>query len=225
MKTLSLKIQIFLFCGALIFSLGCNKRCRNKVIVEQILIPQEILNYVDFNVGTYWIYQDSSSGRLDSAVVVSNRHFMENDSTINDCGEKILIRQFENIEVGYLHFDLLSGYSSSLYIQTFNNSLKRSNSSYNGIFVINDMDWFELAYPFNNYSNGAYNIYESKTDSLLVLGKTYKEILVVKRKYTQGAPNYFANTYYGSKIGKLTVREYSTPLGNNVNNLVRYKIR
>jgi hypothetical protein len=89
-------IILSLLLSISLLSFQCKKHC-DPVTPEIVMIPQEILDYVDFNIGSYWITKDSVSGRIDSVVVIGRKHIMEDQKQINECGDLLLTKQFENV--------------------------------------------------------------------------------------------------------------------------------
>jgi hypothetical protein len=52
---------------------GCKKDSSTEN-PEPLLIPQEVKDYMMFQPGTYWVYIDSVSGRVDSLYVTETKH-------------------------------------------------------------------------------------------------------------------------------------------------------
>ena len=62
-------LRPFLLALPLLLAGGCHKPEPDEP--EAVPLPAELKSYTLFEPGTYWIYQDSASQRLDSVWVVS----------------------------------------------------------------------------------------------------------------------------------------------------------
>ena len=50
-------------------------RCRHcdPVVPVTLPFPDALKPYVDFGVGSYWVYEDSATGKLDSVILVDKK--------------------------------------------------------------------------------------------------------------------------------------------------------
>ena len=205
----------------LFFSARCRKHDCSNDKPRQVLIPQEVLDFVDFKAGTYWIYQDSATGRIDSEVVVNSRHYIEDVTGFNDCGSIATMRQYENIEMIIERYDSLGNKKDS-WVREFNNEAKINNPKEDNIFYINNYNSFEIGYPYNiSYYNQGYLITETLSDSLILNGMKFYNIL----KWVGQSGTDYINYAMAKKIGKLYVGTTgTTPNKFQKNILIRYKI-
>ena len=167
------------------------------------MIPQEVLDYVDFKAGSYWIYQDSATGRIDSEVVVSNRHYLEGTSDNSICDQQFY--QYENIEMIKERYDS-AGNLTFTWIVEFENNFKRGKPEYNGIFLIDNYDDLTIGFPFNkNYWVGSYAYSEEELDSIVINNITYPRVLKVVGKFDGINLNidFKIYNYLSKKIGKV----------------------
>ena len=154
-----------------LLSLQCKRPDCSKDVPLEIMIPQEVLDYVDFKAGSYWIYQDSATGRIDSEVVLSSKHTMENIDAYNNCQEIATMRRFENIEINFRRYDSL-GTLTGGWLREFDNGPKYRNRSLDKFFVINNGgNSFVIGYPFDGkmYYNviEILELFQAKTDFVI----------------------------------------------------------
>lgn len=171
----------------------CRKDCKDKP--RQVFLPQEVLDYVDFKTGTYWVYKDSATGRIDSEVVISSRHFMEDVGGLNECGS----RHYENIEMVMKRYDSL-------------------------VFIVQQGSSFLLGYPFSiAYDNHGYNVKEFLSDSIIYNNVKYYHVLTQDGQF--GNQNYFTYAVFAKKIGRLYFGTTGgNPNDFQKANIIRYKI-
>jgi hypothetical protein len=211
-----------LFLGSLFaFTNGCRKPC-HEPSPTTFLLPAEVLDYVDFKTGSYWIYRDSANGAVDSVPVLNSQHVFNNDSGYSPCNNNlILIRQFENVEVSTRHYDS-TGHASDLWTLTFDNQIKNVDAS-SRIFYVRGMV-FTFAYPFRDYSFLNEKHDEYFIDSLEVAGKIYSHVLKVETIYpTSNLPAIYTN-YYVAGIGVVSYRHTDPQNHSERKDLVRYNI-
>jgi hypothetical protein len=214
---------ILLLYNILLFT-NCHKHDCDNDKPRQVFIPQEVLDFVDFKAGTYWIYQDSATGRIDSEVVESSRHLMQDVTELNDCGKFVVMRQYENIEMIIQRYDSVGNKTLS-WIRDFNNAPKINNPKEDNIFAIDNYNSFTIGYPFNLiYNNHGYDVHESLADSIIYNGVTYYGILKLDEQFEN--QNDFIIAAFAKKIGRLFIGT----TGGQQNqfqkaNLIRYKIK
>ncbi len=220
-----LNFSFILFLMSFVFmSGGCRRHDCSKDKPIQILLPQEVLDYVDFKAGTYWIYQDIATGRIDSEVVLSSKHTMENVSATNLCGDIAITSQYENIEMIIQRYDSLGNKKES-WLREFDNSFKKYHHNQDSIFVIDNSNYFTIGYPFTmNFYDGSYDITEYMFDSIIVFGTNYKNVLTVKHTFNSPPPITEDYAFFVRKIGIISFRTYNSGKDNQIRNLIRYKI-
>jgi hypothetical protein len=216
-------ILLSLVVSILLLSSKCRKHC-DPIIPEKVMIPQEILDYIDFKVGTYWVFKDSVSGSLDSSIVISSKHIMEDDMTLNDCGDEVLARQYENVIIKANKYDSLGNFIID-WEMSFNNSRKTALGVPVTVFIINNYDNFKIAYPFDRiYHTPVQTISEYKTDSITTNQLTYKELLNVKRIIDNDPNHAFDVGTWAKKIGLVHYVYFANSKQVEQSYLIRYKI-
>ena len=185
----------------ILLSLQCKRPDCSKDVPITLMIPQEILDYVDFKAGSYWVFQDSATGRIDSEVVLSSKHTMENVDAYNKCQEIATMRRFENIEINFRRYDSL-GTLTGGWLREFDNGPKYRNRSLDKFFVINNGgNSFVIGYPFDEiYGENSYEIHESKLDSILLNGKMYYNVIEVLELF-QAKTDFVIYSYFAKNIG------------------------
>lgn len=215
-----LTLFILLF---VLLSLQCKRPDCSKDVPLETMIPQEVLDYVDFKAGSYWVYQDSVTGEIDSEVVISSKHLMENVSTTNNCGEVAISYRFENINMLINRYDS-AGTLKGSFIREFNNSAKKSNANQINVFIIDNNNSFLIGYPFSlKYFEGEYECTETLLDTLKLDNKEYIKALKLSKIFATAPSNYIL-FYFANQIG--VIKKTSVIFGktDRVFKLIRYKI-
>jgi hypothetical protein len=215
-------ILFSLLLGLLLLSASCGRKCIPDPIVT-VMIPQEILDYVDFKAGSYWLFEDSVSGQIDSSVVVSSKHIMEDVGSMNSCGKYAITRRYENIQILMERYDP-SGNLRSAWSVEFNNGPKKQDHSLDNIYIIDNNNSFTIGYPFDKIyqSWGPSTITEFKIDSINIKGTIFKGIL--NTHIIPDGLDAFTDILYAKKIGSIQ-REFTnhgTRIGKT--QLIRYRI-
>jgi hypothetical protein len=188
------------------------------------MIPQEALDYIDFRGGSYWIFRDSVSGALDSNVVTSSRHIMEGNSRTNDCGDIVYDTRFENIKNIVTRFDSLKNIKLQWEV-SFINDYKMNGSGPLDEFTVAPFGDIEFGYPFDRtFHDGPYSITEFKSDSLIVNGTTFYNILYFKAINTLNVNDYIFNAY-SKGIGLIQATSYTGIKRYSNYYVIRYKIK
>lgn len=216
------RILILLSCIVLL-SARCKRRDCSKDIVPKVMIPQEVLDYVDFKAGTYWVYQDSATGRIDSEVVLSSQHYFQDVQTLNDCGDVATTRQYENIKMIIQRYDS-AGNKKESWIREFDNVNKMRDHRQDDMFIIDNYASFLIGYPFNlKYYVQGYECSESILDSFAVDGKVHYNVLKVLQVFTTDPSNYFYDIL-SKKTGNIYSRNVRSNHPDDIVKLIRYKI-
>ena len=111
------KPNIIFIC--LLFLIVC---CRKKPGTPVIPISPALLSHFSFKVGTYWIYRDSLTGRVDSFYVDTN--FTRNGT--NGTGFSSTINVYNEIDIksknvdGHVYIDSVNWWSITLIDSTIN---------------------------------------------------------------------------------------------------------
>ena len=166
------------------------------------LIPQTVLDYTYFKQGTYWVYQDSGTGKLDSQWVEVSYRGLDTFSKYSS----YFSGYYQNFE--YYIFDTLNNTEMRIYC-----SMTQSSYGYDA-FVGRDIsstkygiaDCPMFYYPFNlaRYSPTPINItndtvYITPLISLNVIGNIYTNIVRINQ-FDWGY-NQYTNSYIGKNMG------------------------
>lgn len=200
----NVKLLLFLPVAAFVLVMArCKRHDCSKDIIPKVMIPQEVLDYVDFKAGTYWVYQDSATGRIDSEVVVSSRHYMQDVVTTNDCGAVAPTRQYENIEMIIQRYDS-AGNKKESWIREFDNVNKMRDNRQDNMFIIDNYGSFEIGYPFNiPYYLGGDVIYQYKIDSVKINGIYRFDALKVESIFNYPPPDEHRIRILIKKLGEI----------------------
>jgi hypothetical protein len=194
------------------------------VISENIMIPSEILDYVDFKTGTYWIVQDSASGEIDSTVVIGSKHIMEGIADYNECNEEIYYTKYENIVISMVKYNINGTYIDS-WDFTFANEPKMHGNSLKDEFEITYGGVFKIAYPFNRvYHFGGYTITEAKIDSIVTPAGIYEQIVNVNGVLDTPPNSEQYVSSWAKGIGSVQSVYYSHSVRKFKSDLIRFKI-
>jgi hypothetical protein len=225
-KSVKLPTLIFLFfSGVILLSSRCKKNvtCTPAPVIK-VMIPQELLDYVDFKAGSYWVYQDSASGRIDSEVVVSSRHVMDDKYASNNCSEVAITSQYENIEINMERYDS-TGKLTYSWTRSFNNVAKMRDHSQDSLFIIDNLNSFYIGYPFKQkWTVASATCTCSFFDSTLLNGKWYFDVIKVSR-INLDLPDDRSYIYHAKRIGKVHFDNFLTGRPNYPVRLLRYHIQ
>ena len=108
--------------------------------------------------------------------------------------------------------------------RNFDNSFKHNSHDLDNDFIIANGNSFLIGYPFDQtYYVGDYKCSETLYDSLIIEGKIYYSVLVVKRELISG-PDNKQLILLGKKIGKIQNINIIPGDHDNYINLFRHKI-
>ncbi len=214
--------------------LMCFTQCKKDVAPTPITYTnytpnQTIKDYCIFKTGTYWVYKDSTSGKLDSVWVY---HYNQTTDTFKKTQTDIYYCPV------YLYRTFSSKYRSNNYVE-FNTAFE-VNENLNLIYesVIDSTGFIGMyvkafsPFTINRQQGEGIDVctLEQNIDSLFGIGgNKFKSVL--KYTHTQDYSNYYfinyqhfenkTNTYFAPHIGM--VRK-EVPDSNIVWNLIRYHI-
>jgi len=183
--------------------------CKKNGGIPHYVIDADLKTAFDFKPGTYWIYKDSISGRVDSFAVRSN---MSNTGTVSGNysidGIKIYITEYNGgslIDTSDWVFNLSINFEELIWYKNFNTG--------NYYFDFEPL----FTYPFKNGSlnmiDGQYgndapittNIYSSYT----VAGNSYSNIAEINNEYSENNKLYYDDWFYiSSEIGYIKINIY-----------------
>jgi len=192
------------------------------------LIPQTLKDYAEFKPGTYWIYQDSTTGKIDSQYVIELDAGIDTfQNTITGSGKGIFEWYNEHVNTTFDTSD--SWYS----VTTYRPSIQPD--------IIGFQDWHYynhttmetylaeivyLIYPFTDHSY-SYGLYSDTVNNVItytnytVNGRIYSNIVKVYETNNPTHGNQPENHYIADHIGIIRRELLRT---NHVWNLIRYHI-
>lgn len=124
-------------------------------------MPQEFKDYVMFPFGSYWIYEDSISGEVDSLNLINFNIFIQETNTRNYDYEK-MVQNFS------------SSKSANFSTETLRSDEYYEYYGYNENYAY----YFDITTGQTSASGG---IYYAKFDSLKVLDVWYKDVICIKK--------------------------------------------
>lgn len=170
-------ITLFVFFIILGFG-GCRKEPDTEPL-GPLLIPQELKEYTYFKPGTYWVYIDSVSGRVDSQYVYETTHSFDTLS-IQPYAERvyeIFVVKAHSVMDGYnYYFEVNTTYSvnNNSLIVVFEEKLKPGDYKGRSIMFIYKPIKGQIIYD-HNATKHINDIY----DSLSLSGVNYKNVIDV----------------------------------------------
>ncbi|NVO03653.1 MAG: hypothetical protein HXX09_13235 [Bacteroidetes bacterium] len=193
-----MKIKLFLFT-ALIFFLLSAVGCKEKE-KPTFNMPQEFKDYVIFPIGSYWIYQDSISGAIDSTNLQSRTSTMLDDNNFPYICEYII----EQVYHSYNNYTNHNSGKINDYI---------SNYSENNSYVYLQSDPIFISNVDIGVSSGNLK-YEKFYNSLFIKNTTFKDVKVFSSNESIGNIE-FLRTYYSRFVGLIKL-EYKEISSNNL---------
>jgi hypothetical protein len=218
-------ILMSLLIGFVLLSSHCRKNCKPPVI-DKILIPREILDYVEVKPGSYWVYRDSVTGKIDSSIVMSSEHTFDGGiTTTDDCGNSYNTGRYENYIIKANKFDSLGNFITD-WEMYFANGPKMYGNAPLDEYIIENNDDFKIGYPFDRIFNyrDLYTINEYKTDSIRTGGITFYNILNVKRVVKSSGGDIYDIISWAKNIGIVSYIFVNKSSQQVKNNLIRYRI-
>jgi len=198
------------------------KRC-DPTLAVKIMIPEEVLEHIDFKAGSYWIYKDSVSGDVDSMVVEENRHIFEEEiHGIDRCGNEVVLKQLENIVMDIPIYDTSVTFGSGYRENSFRNRGKMDGTMPLDEFILDCQGSCIFGYPLNR----TLTMQDSKTvvdriDSAVVGGIVYRNVIRVRETTNFSI---FNESLWVKNIGKVqSTQELQSHIISRYN-LRRYKV-
>ena len=212
------KYSIIIFLSIIFFS------CCKKKPYERF-IPADLKAYWDFKPGTYWIYQDSITGAIDS-VYVTKRTNYTGEGTLNYNGDKII---YEFLQID--KHSSLDGYDYQYWINTqagdkdvkeanvvFSNKSKPGDYHSNKCFV----------YPliigtatYVGYGGGPSNFDTCFIKNILSNFFGFENVIEIENTFNEFEHFKHSFSYYSKYIGLI---RYEVPDSNENKKLINYYI-
>lgn len=205
-----------------IFIVPCCKHSSPKTIIA----PKEILDYAYFKKGTWWVYEDSVSKKIDSVCVYENHYRIDTVFESNkhnnligyfDAFECITLHSFHGYTVNYYYTPSAKTYTSESYPgdkrYTIYSERYLRGVEFNG-------PTSAIGYPFDEWwtSLQTYKL-KAKLDTFSLNGNTFHEVYVIHDTDNDlWPPNPYYNwskmvteTYWARNIGivKMTMKNDS----------------
>jgi hypothetical protein len=209
-----------IFSLSLLFYVSCNNGDTPGSYFEAPL-PNELKDYTYFKDSTYWVYQDSASGDLDSFFVYDSKDIFSNyiDNTGKPLANMEVFQYFTNSSHdGFTYYyltDLIANrYNDFPKVRILRVREKAGNNIINHFFN----------YPmevgkFDTYGNSLLTL-TKRADTMTFL-QTYKDVLVY-RDTDNATENNDSTTFYVAKNVGIIRKELHT--SGKVWNLLRYRI-
>ena len=203
-------------------------RCRHcdPVLPVTLPFPNELKPYVDFGVGSYWVYEDSATGRLDSTVLTNKVWGWDFDYAKNRCDEIYVRKKVETLTINYSIFQ--NGVFNRSY--SIHRLYMLGSDAFDEFTELDDNDgWYIISYPLErpiiNHTT-LYDITQTKVDTVWVKSSFYLKPIKIIWVPTFGIKYFSSFDYYIPKLGriKMTTIDTLNRNGNYTLNLIRYKI-
>lgn len=184
-----------------IFIYSCSKKDKNQ------LFHGQILNFITIDTGSVFVFQDSSTNRIDTLVLTHNYlyafdpvHSQEEDHYIIENRKLYFQRRNKYIDSNYVDYNFeawggSNGISASIIITTPDSSFGKTG-----------MRIYEDQFINKNYYTQEVNIANKIHDSLNIKGQTYEAVYENTLRYHDLINPNFCQTYFSLKFGLLKFR-------------------
>lgn len=223
------KLKLLLLLPIAAFVL-LSARCRHcdPVVPINLPFPKELKPYVDFGIGSYWVYQDSTTGKKDSVVLIDKKWGWDEASGMNDCKEYVVGKRVESLVLKYNVYRN-DTFQRSYTIQSSNGN--KLQTSINDTFteLDNSDGGYILSYPIERQAfehSSGYRITQKFIDTITVNSIKYSNVLIIKAVLSGGIEFYSYYRYYQIKTGLILSlgRDTLNANGNYNRQLIRSKI-
>jgi hypothetical protein len=209
-----------IFSLSLLFYVSCNSGETPGSYFEAPL-PRELKDFTYFKDSTYWVYQDSATGDLDSFFVYDSRDIYSNyiDNTGKPLANMEVFQYFTNSSRDGFTYYYLTDLIANRYNDFPNVRVLRVREKA-GVNIINHFYTYPMEVgKFDAYDNSILTL-TKRTDTMTFL-HTYKDVL----KYTDNnnsTENNDSTTFYVAKNIGIVRKEI--PAQGKIWNLLRYRI-
>lgn len=223
---------LFLICGFVCTSSKCRKNnCTDPKNDKPkvVLTPDEFKAYFNFKAGSYWVYQDSATGKLDSVVLDSTFTTWDEGKGLDDCENLHVFKRVENIISYYSAYDSAgnkTGYSRT----KLNNNGKIYSNDNDNTFILEEDGNIKLVYPFSgSFSDFGYMRTINFYPDILINNGNYKNIVRVFSNDTNSPKNwpYYYIYYHEKNIGVIHISSVDAYNNNHTSamHLIRYMVK
>lgn len=183
MKTSKLIIAVLV--GLLTMQVGCIKN-KNKPNPKTVIASKEILDYEYFKKGTWWVYEDSLSGNIDSVVIFKSNYKI--DTVFDSQSSKNLIGYFDKWQWTANHS--FEGWNHDFYYDYGAKTMSSEPNAIDKIYTLQEDRYIQgvdfhgpttaLSHPFTWFQTPNSFRILAIYDSLIINGKQYANILVIE---------------------------------------------
>jgi hypothetical protein len=224
-----LQVCFSLTISLALFSSSCHKKCDPPHDPLVLKFPDALRPYIDFGIGSYWVYQDSATGRLDSIVLTAKEWGWDEASALNSCTNKLEVnKRVESLKLFYKEYR--NGiFAYDLTAQTRNRN--KLDSSINDLITeIDDQDdLYVISHPLQRSTFGhfsSYDITQGFIDSITVNGFLFSDVLEEKAVPSLNANSYYYKSFYKENIGMiLSFARDANKSETFYRAIIRYKIK
>lgn len=177
-------LYLGLILGLLSLQAECGKNQPNKIVRNDSVF----LSYWCFPENSYWIYKDSINGELDTSIITATNQYLNEGYHDNTEWEFHVISHFNN-GLSKTQVGRPSEYDGSQYFYSLDQTW--SNGSAIRFFYTKDNSTTDLEnHLFQNY-----------LDSIVVNGRSYKDIYCMINIDNQGNDDTVRIEYYARNVG------------------------
>jgi hypothetical protein len=190
--------------------------------LEQHLIPAEMKAFWDFKPGSWWAYQDSATGAIDTVKVLEKINKI--DTGVQVYGNKTIIYEFLGIKTYNTGDGFFTDYNTNTLNRTITtpeifhvNKIKYTPS------ILNGNECFVYPIEVGIHSNIGYGFISDSCiiRDILLSYSTFYNVLVICNTYNDLEQGNKTTTYYVNGIG---IIRYEVPALNKIKNLINYYI-
>ncbi len=217
-------IVLFAFGLVMLSITACNKDSSQTYPVYRTPVPQVLWDYGYFQIGSYWVFQDSTSLILDSIYVTSsNEGTIEssptNSNTYYDYYGYFNVYTQDPVEGRQYHNYVNMQFADQLYAGLYEEKLMMPVSEQTWLMT----NYFVPGQSFLPLLSETYGevFFENKFDSLKVLASYFKNVMFFRDSKNGTQNNSITNTYLAQNIGVVRKEIMAT---HTVWNLIRYHI-
>lgn len=208
------KLILLIFLSPLILCLQCKKKEEEK----KVPLSQEFRSYVDFPVGSYWIYKDTAVNTIDSIYVFENSISWKQEPRSN---VKFEVLSIQIVHVSRSYSDTI--YSRGLLAPGYENKDNPLFGYHIALPKYGIMDIIKFYTPNEVGSQGPYRgrpYIKSKDDKLEIQGKEYNN--TIKTEFAPGGETYngIKSEVYAQNVGVIR----TVYADGHVFDLIRYHI-
>jgi len=194
---LKLICLLTLLAGSII---SCKKAKDEILNPDEKEVPQAVKDFMYFKLGTYWIYQDSITGDLDSTYVFSTKNGKDTSSFFTMVGYLTIISHYSVMETKSMHFNKMYKYSCYASKPTIDNYILTNRTANN-----NGLENIVFAYPLDLGKQFILNENTITIDhfyeSLTVASNTFQDVYCISQTKDQTEDDSETKFYIAKNFG------------------------